>query len=114
MKMKKGFLSLAVILCMLFCLAAVPVSAANTVSRGKCGESLSWALDSYGTLTISGTGDMYDYRDMTDGYDGDPSGIFPPWYESLSSIKTIVIESGASSIGDFAFEMFLLYMPDEF
>ena len=29
---------------------------------GVCGDNLTWVLDDEGTLTISGTGDMYDYR----------------------------------------------------
>lgn len=31
---------------------------ANTVASGTCGDNLTWTLDSAGTLTISGTGEM--------------------------------------------------------
>lgn len=31
---------------------------ASTATSGTCGDNLTWNLDSEGTLTISGTGDM--------------------------------------------------------
>ena len=56
----------------------------------KCGENLTWSVVD-GVLTISGTGDMYDY-----------SGDNPaPWSNVL---REIIIEPGVTSIGDYAFE----------
>ena len=43
-------------------------------------------------MTISGTGDMTDYTDIN-----------RPWYDYLSSITSVVIEDGVTSIGDSAF-----------
>ena len=63
----------------------------NTAS-GTCGTNLTWVLDSDGTLTISGEGAMGNYD-----YDS------APWYSHRSDIKSVVIESGVTSIGDFAF-----------
>ena len=65
---------------------------------GPCGVggNLTWTLDS-GTLTISGTGAMADY---------DPESILDinyPWKSHISEIKKIVIESGVTSIGNYAF-----------
>ena len=37
---------------------------ATEIANGTCGESLTWVLDDNGTLTISGTGEMYDYDDF--------------------------------------------------
>ena len=63
---------------------------------GKCGDDLTWTLDSEGTLTISGTDAMYNY----DYYNDD---TYAPWYDQRSTVKKAVIKSGVTSIGDGAF-----------
>lgn len=69
--------------------AALMMLCTSCFSRsGTCGENLTWTL-SYGVLTVSGTGAMTDYY-----YDA-------PW--SNSKIKTVVIENGVTSIGNYAF-----------
>ena len=60
---------------------------------GTCGSYLTWKLTSDGTLTISGTGKMTDYS-----YDN-----LAPWYDDRSSIKSVIIEEGVTSIGDYTF-----------
>ena len=63
---------------------------------GKCGENVRWVLTGESpnyTLTITGTGAMADYEDPSD----------QPWIEDRSSIKTVVITSGVTSIGEGAF-----------
>ncbi len=60
---------------------------------GKCGDNLIWILDEEGTLTISGTGDMTNYT----------YSAAAPWDSESSSIKSVVIEDGVTSIGDYAF-----------
>ena len=57
---------------------------------GTCGENLTWTL-SVRTLTISGTGAMTNYA-------------YAPWYSYRSTIKTVVIKDGVTSIGTHAFE----------
>ena len=37
-------------------------SAAEIIDSGECGENVTYTLDSEGTLTISGTGEMEDYN----------------------------------------------------
>lgn len=66
----------------------------TTTASGTSGENLTWTLDSAGTLTISGAGDMTDYN-----YDA-PA----PWADDRNSILSVVIESGVTSIGDYAFD----------
>jgi len=56
---------------------------------GPCGNDLEWNFSDY-TLTISGTGDMWNYMPPEGG----------PWPKS---IKTLVIEKGVTSIGRAAF-----------
>lgn len=62
----------------------------------RCGENATWSLDEYGVLTISGTGDMYDFE----------SQIYyeAPWNDFKSSIKKVVIEEGITNIGKNAFQ----------
>ena len=54
-------------LTLVFLLALLPaVSAAGVVDSGECGakgSSLTWSLDSSGTLTITGTGRMNNWAD---------------------------------------------------
>lgn len=74
----------------------------NIYDSGKCGKNLKWTYyvvcaDS-GTeriLDISGTGDMDNW---TDKYPA-----MPPWDKCHTSFNTIIIESGATSIGSYAF-----------
>ena len=61
------------------------VSEGNTIT-GKCGNLLTYKLDAAGTLTISGSGDMDEAA-----------------FESDGSIKKVIIESGAKSVGGYAF-----------
>ena len=62
-----------------------------SAQSGTCGDNLTWTLNG-GTLTISGTGAMKNYSSST-----------APWYSSRSSIKTVIIEDGVTSIGNYAF-----------
>ena len=78
---------------MIFTLLPMSAFAADVVAEGTCGENLTWTLDSEGTLTISGTGAMTDYS-------YDPNA---PWFNSRSSIKSVIIENGVTSIGNYAF-----------
>ncbi len=59
----------------------------------QCGANVTAALDDDGTLTIRGTGAMYDYS---------TSGNVP-WYKERGGVKKVVIESGVTTIGDYAF-----------
>lgn len=78
---------------------AVTVSAENI----KCGDNATWSFESStGTLTISGFGDMYDYYNEV------------PWENYCTSITSVVIEDGITSIGNYAFYLTCLrslYIP---
>ena len=68
------------------------------VDSGTCGETLTWKLtgsDSDRTLTVSGTGSMTDFV-----LSGENSA---PWSSKRDSIKTIIVEDGATSLGSAAF-----------
>ena len=69
------------------------------VASGNCGENgdnVKWALYESGTLYIYGSGKMADY-------DYDYSSSNQPYYTYSSNIVNSVIESGVTSIGDYAF-----------
>ena len=59
---------------------------------GTCGDNLTWVLESDGTLTISGSGNMDDF------YAEDPQ-----WQQYSYHIRKIVIEADVQSVGAFAF-----------
>ena len=68
----------------------------TSASGTACGDNLTWSFDeNTGTLTISGTGDMWDY-DYLNGY-------APLWGRYGDAIKRVVIENGVTSIGKDAF-----------
>ena len=66
------------------------------VTSGEIGENISWKVE--GTvLTISGTGDMPDWKSYTEC----------PWYgEIQGKVKKIIIEEGITRIGSNAFYRF--------
>ncbi len=69
----------------------------TAVDRGECGDNVKWSYNSFNkTITVSGEGEMYNYNDM--GYD-------PPWFEKYrQSVDKVVIKSGVTSVGDYAFD----------
>ena len=84
----------------------------TVVPSGSCGENLTWvftAADS--TLTITGTGEMYNYPEDTQSSDG--GGTTPnqepvtmaPWMEQelMFAIYHIQLPAGLTSIGSYAF-----------
>ncbi len=88
----KKILSLLLSLAMLLTITSgLNLTAYAAVKTGKCGDNVTYLLDtSTGVLTINGTGKMTDYSTNS------------PFYFN-SSVKTVIIESGVTSIGDWAF-----------
>ncbi len=62
---------------------------------GQCGDNLYWKYEGH-TLTISGTGNMYDYND----YD-------MPWLLFRDTTDVVILERGITSIGNNAFNGFV-------
>jgi hypothetical protein len=68
----------------------VQILSDGTVDSGTFGDSLTWVLDTSGTLTISGSGEM----------------AFPglaPWFSYTYKITSVIIEAGVTSICSHAF-----------
>ena len=66
-------------------------------TSGTCGNNLTWNLIN-GVLTISGTGDMMNYASISSS-----TSTRAPWYSSRSDIAMVIINSGVTSIGSYAF-----------
>ena len=90
--MKKKII--AFLLAFVLILSVIPFPAmAATLGQGNCGDNLTWKLSDTGTLTISGTGAMYDYNSSD-----------APWkIKTTGKIKKVVVKEGVTSIGDNAF-----------
>ena len=86
--MKKKILSFVLVLSMLCAFMPVIVVAETS---GTCGDNVTWTLDQNGALTISGTGDMENYKYASS-----------PFYDR-NDIKSLVIENGITQIGEYAF-----------
>lgn len=70
---------------------------------GNCGltnaADLNWSLGADGTLTISGTGEMKDYKNIRDG----SGSTDAPWWTYAGQILKVVVADGVSTIGEYAF-----------
>ena len=88
----KKIISLLLSLAMLLTITSgLNLTAYADVQTGKCGDNVTYSLDtSTGVLAISGTGDMMDYS------------LNSPFHYK-SSVKTVIIENGVTSIGADAF-----------
>lgn len=69
-----------------------------TGHSGTCGDDLTWSLNTAGTLTITGTGAMWDYEWCQDG---DTVYSSAPW--AGLEITDIALDEGITRIGDCAF-----------
>lgn len=69
--------------------------ALSTTSSGQCGDNAFWKLDKTGTLTIYGSGAMYDYP-IDDNQDSTS-----PW--PVGVVKRIDVQEGITTIGAYAF-----------
>lgn len=87
--MKKRLLSILLVL--LTALTLLPLGALAD-DNNKCGENLTWEFKG-GTLSIDGTGDMYDYSE----------DYLAPWNEHCLEITNVTISGGVTSIGSYAF-----------
>lgn len=89
-----AFLSLILVAC-----AVMSPITAGAKAVTIPGDGLTYSFnESTGVFTVSGNGDMYDFRD---------SNILnnkqTPWSGIKDKIKTVVIEEGVTGIGEYAF-----------
>ncbi len=90
--------------------SAVTLSSKITVDKfggsntNKCGDNITWEYNN-GTLTLSGSGDMYDYKTVYDNK-GVMTSTNLPFEDGFSYVEKVVIEEGITSVGDSAFTFF--------
>ncbi len=82
--MKKFLTTLCVIALVLICVLTLPTRA-DAASSGTCGENVTWTLDDQGTLTITGTGEMWGGN----------------W--DSASVRSVIIGDGITNIDGYAF-----------
>lgn len=82
---------LSILLVLLMALTLLPLGALAD-ENSKCGEYLTWEFKG-GTLSIDGTGEMYDYSE----------DYLAPWNEHCLEITNVTISDGVTSIGSYAF-----------
>ncbi len=70
---------------------------ASETSDNKIGQNITYTLNDEGTLTISGTGEMYDYK--SDGWTDDVDSPF----HCSEEIRSVIIENVVTNIGDSVF-----------
>ena len=64
------------------------------IASGQCGDDLTWTLEENGTLTISGTGDMWNWSNID---------LAPWWSYCQYEITALDIRPGVTGIGEYAF-----------
>ena len=85
------------LLALVLVLAMLPIYVqAAEIASGTCGGNVTWSLATDGTMTISGTGTM-------DSFEGSENDADQPWAELRADIKSVVIKSGVTGIGEYAF-----------
>ena len=89
-KQTRFFSALLALALLLILAPQLVLSAAASATTGKCGETLTWSFDeATGTLTVSGSGAMFDTE--------------PSWEEFDGSIRFVSLPSGLSNIAADAF-----------
>jgi len=88
----------------IFALFALTSLSVNIFAQGSCGDGVNWTISGIGsnqTLIISytgsGTGAMTNFAYLNGG------SFTPPWYSQILNLRTLVIDSGVTSIGNEAF-----------
>lgn len=73
-------------------IAASAEETITIVKQNQCGDNVYWELDGTGTLSVTGSGAMYDYSDES-----------PSPFKGSSSINKVTVGNGVTSIGSRTF-----------
>ena len=126
MKKVKKCICLLAAVCILLSLLSAFSSAQDIIAYGECSTDITWTLDTEGTLSIQGTGEMFYEQYLRVSIEGavywyqngswNLQGVagndhYPPytkeyktpWYDYRSSIKEVYIGNGVTTIGYKAF-----------
>ena len=113
--MKKGFLKFAaVFMAVIMTAVYLPLSEINTVfdvdasaivtnGKVKLGDNIKWTYDNKSrTITVSGSGAMYNFKNGDDGQRWDELILGQTHYPNKDA-ENLVIESGVTTIGNNVF-----------
>ncbi len=85
---------ISIFACIIILATFLALSTSAETITGECGTDATYTLDTTtGVLVISGSGNIADFA----SYDA------MPWYPERSYIKSVVIENGIESIGNYSF-----------
>ena len=114
--MKKNSLKIQIsILLIIFLFTIIKLNyvyAVDEITSGNCGDNITWSLDSEGTLTITGSGDMTgdqcawaDYAEQVKNvvFNGEITSISERAFKGNSNLESIVLPDSVDSIGMNAF-----------
>ena len=105
----------AILLALLLTVALIPATvrtASADIVTGQCGDSLAWSLDTEtGKLTVTGSGDMWDYTMMNEYHDvirsielpAGLTGIGDSAFLNCSQVTAVTIPDGVKTVGRYAF-----------
>ena len=116
--MKKRFLSSLLAFCMVTLLLPIGVFSTDIIAQGVCGvnyDNVTWTLDSSGSLTIQGSGEMlgffnannicFDSSKVTSiTIDFGVTNISGGAFSNCVNLESVSIPASAKSIGSYAFE----------
>lgn len=82
------------------CKTTITVTVRST--SGTWGDNLFWAVDSAGTLTISGSGEMTHYLDVDWQDPSNPRLDGYPWHDLADRITAVTVKEGVTSLEEYA------------
>ena len=100
--MKRMHKAVSFLLAACLCGTPLPVGS-RAAAASRCGDNLTWSIDGSGTLTVSGSGEMWDFLSPSLWEPIVPGLSQSPWHSEMTNIRQICIEEGVTGIGQFAF-----------
>ena len=107
--MKKKLLSAALVLCLLLTLLPMAAFAADDVQTGTCGDGLTWTLDTAGTLTVTGSGEIsanafaVNSRIVRAEIGAGVTGIGMGAFLKCANLEAVTLPAGLTTLGTAAF-----------
>ena len=107
--MKKKLLSAALVLCLLLTLLPMAAFADGDVQTDTCGDGLTWTLDTAGTLTVSGSGEIsanafaVNSRIVRAEIGAGVTGIGMGAFLKCANLEAVTLPAGLTTLGTAAF-----------
>ena len=107
--MKKKLLRAVLVLCLLLTLLPMAAFAADDVQTGTCGDGLTWTLDTAGTLTVTGSGEIsanafaVNSRIVRAEIGAGVTGIGMGAFLKCANLEAVTLPAGLTTLGTAAF-----------